>query len=241
MPDIKLLVADDEPVARAFIRKIVENERAPVAELYEAGNGLEAVELARLHTPDLALLDIRMPGLDGLKTASAILEASPGTRIVIITAHDDFDYARSALRAGVEDYLLKPVRPEDVLDKIAGVFREQPSRPGDDRELPTAVRGAVEHVRANLGAPLDLPGIAAAVFLSPFHLSRLFARHMGKPLSDFIQDERLAAAKDLLVRTSDPISAIAERTGFSSLAYFSACFKKKLGLSPSQYRKKFGS
>ena len=239
MRDISLLVADDEALARAFIRKILAEEEAPVSMVLEASNGLEAVELAITHGPDLALLDIRMPGLDGLKAAERILAECPGTSVAIITAYDDFDYARTALRAGVSDYLLKPVRPEDVLKLIA----DSASKPGADapappaRELPPAIRAAVDHVLANLAEPLDLHQVAKAAFVSPHHLSHLFPRHMGRPLSGFIQEQRLAKARDLLSNTSLSISDVAEQTGFSTLAYFSACFKKRLGMSPSQYRR----
>lgn len=239
MRDISLLVADDEALARAFIRKILADEQAPVSVVLEASNGLEAVELAGAHGPDLALLDIRMPGLDGLKAAERILAECPYTSVAIITAYDDFDYARTALRAGVADYLLKPVRPEDVLKLVAG----RASRPGadapalPDRELPQAVRAAVDHVLANLAEPLDLHQVAKAAFVSPHHLSHLFPRHMGRPLSAFIQEQRLAKARELLAHTVLSISDVAEQTGFSSLAYFSACFKKRLGMSPSRYRR----
>ena len=256
MREITLLVADDEAIVRAFINKLVTREKAPVRQVLEAGNGLKALELALEHKPDLVFLDIRMPGMDGLQAAEAILQALPGTMVVMVTAHGDFDYARSAFRAGVEDYLLKPIRASSVLEYIHKAQAARVTRlsaadaaplPGNyarpqagalpAENAPPAVHAAVEYIRGHLHGKISLSDVSKAVFVSQFHLSRMFARHMGKPLMEYAQDKRLAEAEKLLRETSLSVSEIAEQLGYSTLAYFSGCFRKKFGQAPSAYRK----
>jgi two-component system response regulator YesN len=234
MRDIKLLVADDEITVRTFIKTVVAKERLPVAACLEADDGLEAVRLAGEHRPDLIFLDIRMPGLDGLKAAELILADRPAANIVIVTAYGEFDYARAALRAGVADYLLKPVRPAD----IAALVAKAAAAPAPAGALkPPLVAKVEDFIRANLDKPLTLGDIAAAVFLSPFHLSRTFKHLTGRSVTAFVQDLRLAEAAELLAATDLTVTEIAGRVGFKDAAYFATCFRNRRGLTPCQYRK----
>ena len=115
---IKLLVVDDEQMVRTFIKTVVEKENLPVSEVLEADNGSDAILMARQHNPELILLDIHMPGCNGLRAAEKIIEENNNAHIVIISAYNDFEYARTALRAGVIDYLLKPVRADEFVNLI---------------------------------------------------------------------------------------------------------------------------
>ncbi len=234
MRTVKILVADDEITVRAFIKTVVAKERLPVAACLEADDGLEAVRLAKEHRPDLIFLDIRMPGCDGLKAAELILADRPSANIVIVTAYGEFDYARAALRAGVADYLLKPVRPAEIAALIAKTAAA-PAPTGAGQ--PPLVAKVEQYIRANLGHPLTLGDIAAAVYLSPSHLSRTFKHLAGQSVTAFVQDLRLAEAADLLAATHLSVTEIAGRVGFKDAAYFTTCFKNKRGLSPAQYRK----
>lgn len=241
MRDIKILVADDEITVRTFIKKVVAKERLPVALCLEADNGLDAVRLAAEHRPDLVFLDIRMPGCDGLRAAEAILAHDPGANVVIVSAYNEFDYARTALRAGVADYLLKPVRPAEVAALIAKAAAAAPSpaAQGPDRKPPLVAK-VEQYIRANLDSPIKLQDIAKAVYLSQFHLSRTFKQLTGRSLVDFVQDLRLAKAGEMLAATDLSVTEIAGLVGFKDAAYFTTCFKNKNGVTPLQYRKNSG-
>lgn len=115
-----MLIADDEKITREFIRFVVEKYRIPVEVAGEAYDGAEAVRLGALLRPDVVCMDIRMPVLDGLSAAEKIVEVSPDIVNIVITAYDEFELAQRALRLGAFDYLVKPIRPEElarVLDK----------------------------------------------------------------------------------------------------------------------------
>ncbi|NUR71027.1 MAG: response regulator transcription factor [Hamadaea sp.] len=132
---IRLLVADDEPMIRSGVRAILASD--PGIELVaEAGDGREAVELALRHRPDVALLDIRMPKLDGLAAAREIRRGLPETAVLMLTTFGEDEYISAALAAGASGFLLKS---------------------GDPRELPAGVRAAAE------GAAFLSPRVARRV------------------------------------------------------------------------------
>lgn len=241
MRTVKVLVADDEATVREFIRIVIGREQLPVSSLIEADNGIEAVRLARECTPDIVFLDIRMPGQDGLRAAETILSANPGTSVVIVSAYNEFEYVRTAFRSGVVDYLLKPIRPVDIAEVIWKVAR-QCEYSGDAVRAKTAKKPALvtaveNFVDRNLDKPIQLKDIAQAVFVSSYHLSRSFKSLTGQSIVNFIQEQRLAKAEELLALSELSIAEVAELVGFNDSAYFATCFKHKIGISPMQYRK----
>lgn len=235
---ISLLIADDEAVVRDFIRTMVKKEGLPVTRIFEAANGLDALRLALKEKPDLAILDIRMPGLTGLEVAADISQSASTTSVYIISAYDEFEYARAAFKSGVRDYLLKPIRPAQIVDIVRNTVKAlEASRPDEAGDRPPLVKAVDGHIKANLDQPLFLEDIAKAVFVSPWHLSRKFKSLTGRSLTSHIQESRLAKAAELLRATKLSITEIAVQVGFNNPAYFATCFKASLGQTPLQYRK----
>jgi DNA-binding NarL/FixJ family response regulator len=117
---ISVLLADDQPLLRRGFRMILEAENG-VAVTGEAGDGAEAVELARRVKPDVVLMDIRMPGTDGIEATRRITAAQPGIRVLVLTTFDLDEYAFGALRAGASGFLLKDVRPHELVAAVRTV------------------------------------------------------------------------------------------------------------------------
>jgi DNA-binding NarL/FixJ family response regulator len=117
---ISVLLADDQPLLRRGFRMILEAED-DLTVVAEAGNGEEAVDLARRHTPDVVLMDIRMPGTDGIEATRRITAADPTVRVLVLTTFDLDEYAFGALHAGASGFLLKDVRPGEVVSAIRTV------------------------------------------------------------------------------------------------------------------------
>lgn len=114
---IRVLVADDQDLLRGSFRLLVDSDPALVV-VGAASTGTEAVELATVLRPDVVLMDIRMPGSDGITATRAICEATPGTRIIVLTMFDLDEYVYAALQAGASGFLLKNSSPEELLRAI---------------------------------------------------------------------------------------------------------------------------
>jgi DNA-binding NarL/FixJ family response regulator len=117
---ISVLLADDQPLLRRGFRMILEAEDG-LAVTGEAGDGAEAVELARRVKPDVVLMDIRMPGTDGIEATRRITDAQPDVRVLVLTTFDLDEYAFGALRAGASGFLLKDVRPHELVAAVRTV------------------------------------------------------------------------------------------------------------------------
>jgi len=117
---ISVLLADDQPLLRRGFRMILEAEGDLIV-LAEAADGEEAVDLARRHAPDVVLMDIRMPGLDGIEATQRITAADTHVRVLVLTTFDLDEYAFGALRAGASGFLLKDVRPAELVAALRTV------------------------------------------------------------------------------------------------------------------------
>jgi DNA-binding NarL/FixJ family response regulator len=117
---ISVLLADDQPLLRRGFRMIIEAED-DLTVTGEAGDGLEAVDRARRNPPDVVLMDIRMPGTDGIEATRRIIAANPEIRVLVLTTFDLDEYAFGALRAGASGFLLKDVRPAELISAIRTV------------------------------------------------------------------------------------------------------------------------
>ena len=119
---IRILVADDHPIVRGGIVALV-NATDDMEVVGQAATGLEAVDLALSVKPDLVLMDLRMPGIDGDEATARILAASPGIRIVVLTTYETDASILTAIEAGASGYLLKAAPQEEILAGIRSVAR----------------------------------------------------------------------------------------------------------------------
>jgi DNA-binding NarL/FixJ family response regulator len=122
MPDVRILLADDHSIVRRGLRSTLEEEPGYKV-VGEAANGREAVRLAEQLSPDVAIIDIGMPQLNGMEATSQILKVSPQTRVVILSMHSDETYILRALTAGAKAYLLKDTAENDVLAAVRAVLQ----------------------------------------------------------------------------------------------------------------------
>ncbi|MFF2568241.1 response regulator [Streptomyces sp. NPDC058084] len=115
-----VLIADDQPMQRFGFRMLLESQD-DMTVVDEAANGTEAVRLADRHHPDVVLMDIRMPGLDGIEATRRIIASGARTRILIVTTFDLDEYAYEGLRAGASGFLVKDAQPEELLAGVRAV------------------------------------------------------------------------------------------------------------------------
>ena len=114
---IRVLIVDDETLVRIGLRLILE-ESDDIVIVAEARNGAEAVDTLRRHRIDVVLMDVRMPGVDGLTAAAQIQQLAPDTKVVMLTTFDEDEYVNAALRAGAVGFLLKDTPPRDLIEAV---------------------------------------------------------------------------------------------------------------------------
>lgn len=123
---IRVLIVDDLPETRENVRKLLQFE-SDVEVIAQAGSGEEAVELAREHTPDIILMDINMPGLDGIAASQAIIQNVPTAQIIIMSVQSEADYLRRSMLAGARDFLMKPFSGDELISAIRRVYQMRPA------------------------------------------------------------------------------------------------------------------
>ena len=116
----RVLIADDHLIVRLGLVTLINNQ-PDMQVVAEAANGQEAIELSRVHHPDVILMDLRMPGLSGDEVIAAVREADPAARIVVLTIHKGDEAVYQALRAGADGYLLKDVPGREIVEAIRAV------------------------------------------------------------------------------------------------------------------------
>ncbi len=188
---LKILIAEDETIIRLDLRELLEGKGFEV--VAEARDGLEAVELARTAQPDLAVLDVKMPRLDGIEAARRILEERP-IPIVMLTAYGQDDLVARAVDAGVFGYLVKPFREQDLLPAVQTArarFAELEEVRGEAESLAEALaaRKAIERAK---GLLMERERLSEA---DAFARLRKASQISGKPL-------RVVA--EALIATFDP-------------------------------------
>ncbi|MEL3906209.1 MAG: helix-turn-helix domain-containing protein [Treponema sp.] len=210
-----------------------------------ADNGISGEELVKEKNPDLVITDIRMPGQSGLQLLEHIFVPFS----LIITAYKDFDYACTALRIGVFDYLLKPLDDTvfyAVLSRIQEKLTAQKntqirhSSPYFDIPLPPdgnyIVKEACAFIEREFAGPISLYEAAISLNISESHLARLFKEQTGMTFVNYLTLYRLNRSITLMKDSRLNISEIAARSGFVSAGYYAKLLKKLTGMAPTEFR-----
>ncbi|MEC0249141.1 response regulator, partial [Paenibacillus chitinolyticus] len=120
----RLLIADDEALEREGLEWMISRSMPGVFEVIHAENGRTAIQRAEQHRPDIVLMDIKMPGIEGLEALRRIKDIHPRMKLVLVTAYDYFSYAKQALEIGVRDYVLKPAKREQMIGLLTSLVQE---------------------------------------------------------------------------------------------------------------------
>lgn len=152
---MRVVLVDDEPLVRSGLRAILATE-GDVEVVAEADDGVAALAAVAQHAPDLVLMDIRMPGLDGIAATTQILARHPATRVLVVTTFSADEHVLDALRAGASGFILKRAEPERIREAVRLVARgEQVLFPTAVRRLVTGSRPSRSHHEALLARLTD--------------------------------------------------------------------------------------
>ena len=242
MKKLRVLLVDDEIMIREGFKRLFDWEAHNCQVVGEAADGMEA--LAKIDTldPDIAIMDINIPIMNGLKVIQLSRIKHPDTAFVIVSGYDDFSYCREALRLQITDYILKPVNYEEFgacIDNLKIALFQRQSPKHQDRQEERTITLITRYLQEHLAEEISLSILAEEFHLSAQYISQLFKSEIGVGFLAYLTSIRMEQAKKLLLSTPLPIAEVSEQSGYGDYRVFTKVFKKSEGITPSQYRRDF--
>lgn len=231
---MNVLIVEDEALECKAMVHLVKSGFPDVREVMTARDGETAVRIAVRERPDLILMDINLPLLDGLAASRQIRKQLPDIKIIMVSAYSDYEHLRESIRAQALDYIVKPYSVETFQEAIEQAVKD--SR----KEVPLYGKaGTIQKIKKYLemhyAENITLQDVADEICLDKSYLGRLFKEECQITVMGCLREVRLAKAKELLLRGMNS-SEVAEKTGFGDAAYFAKSFRQATGVSPARYR-----
>jgi len=250
----KLLVAEDELIERKVLCKTLQKYLGDLITLYEAKNGREAMEIFAREAPQVAVLDIEMPGATGLDVARKIRETDKNCAILFLTGFDKFAYARQAISVRAMDYLLKPYNEQELVFAVEEAIRQvstqgvhrsvpqpapaEPVRREEDEDVRTAIIRAEisSFIDAHYREDISMQDAAAALRYSDAYFCKLFKQCFKVNFSAYLNQFRVGKAMQLMQDPRMNMREISTACGYTDANYFTRVFKRITGQTPTEYR-----
>lgn len=256
----KLLIAEDEAIERRAIQYFIQKADLHFEVIEEAEDGIEAVEKALRLVPDIVIMDIKMPGKDGLTAAKEIRQVNVNCKIVFLTAFHEFSYARIAIKLKAEDFIIKPAYSEELLEVLNKAISDLDRRRsfqsdseqcakevmsdcqkegGKNNPSAVLVERVCRYIDQNYNKNIKLDEMCEMAGFSKYYFSRIFKQNKNINLVDYLTKKRLEKAKEFLKNPKMSVKEISAMTGFRDANYLTAVFKKWENISPTEYRNKY--
>ncbi len=259
----RVLVVDDEPIVHSMMERILDGCPLPLTLAGTASSGAEALDAAKELRPHICLLDIHMAEMNGFELANNLANALDYKPVLIyVTAYRKFDYAQQAIRLGAMDYIVKPIRREQVLEALGkAVSRIQAERlerletehlretlesvlpavvpstgPAGKSRKSSIAQAAREYADKHFHRSISLTTVADYLNLSPGYLGPLFKSEYGISFKAYLRRVRITRAKELMQDPRLNLTQIAQKVGYEDISYFSQSFVEETGVRPSEYR-----
>lgn len=250
----KALIIDDEKPVRQAIAALGHWETLGIIQIFEAVEGETGIACLREYHPDIILMDMKMPNMDGAKFLEIASREFPLAKYIVISGYDDFEYTKRAIQAKVLDYLLKPVIESELNEALAKAVRELKAArervdEQDSREslhedlLPLAGEDMIrnlneikDYIDHNFCQEIKLSLFAERYYLSKEYLSKLFKEKFGFNIYEYVLKVRMEKARELLANPGIKVLTIAKYLGYKDNNYFSRAFKTYYGSAPTEYR-----
>lgn len=235
MKNWKVLIADDEEIIVEGLKVLYPWEKNGFLVAATAADGMEALVQAAEVKPDIVLMDINMPYMNGLETIEKMKVLIPNSYFIIISGYDDFSYAQKSLRLQISDYLLKPVS-EDDLSKTIFHVRQQLEKHSENVVLSErTIDHILQYIDDNLHQNLSLNDLSSKFHMAPAYVSQYFKKQTQMNFLSYCNKRKIEQAQIMLIKTDKSITEISGSLGFSNYRIFSNVFKKYTGVLPSQY------
>ena len=252
----KILVADDESIERRVLAKSLLKAFGDSVEIYEARTGREALELFEKEEIKISVLDIEMPGIDGLEAAKIMHQKDRNCVIIFLTAYDDFSYAKQAIRVKALDYLLKPYDEHELVLTIEEAIRlvdqnyasetkeieeevmDYIPQDSDDIRFSLLKEKVESYIKEHYTEEISMHDIAHIMNYSESYFCKLFKQCFKMNFTTYLANHRIEKAKSMLEDPLTNVKVVGISCGYPDSNYFARVFKRATGLTPTEYRKK---
>ncbi|SCP94783.1 response regulator transcription factor [Anaerobium acetethylicum] len=239
----RVMIIDDERALRSLLKKTIDWEELSLEVVGEAASGIEAINIIDEIRPDIVFVDIRMPFMDGIEFSKLAIQRYPKLKIIVLTAFDDFTYARECIGIGVADYLLKPIVRTDIQQSLKKILAQLEQEKGQDKNEDTEdgkdlrMKSIKEYIEGHFDDPeLNLKSVADNFGFNSSYFSRKFKEEIGRSFIDYLTSYRMEKACRYASR-GELMYITAKLVGIPDPNYFGKCFKKYYDVSYSDFMK----
>ncbi|MBR4026118.1 MAG: response regulator [Lachnospiraceae bacterium] len=250
----RLLVADDESIERMVLCKILRKQMGDICEVYEAKNGIEAVDVFEKKDIQIAIIDIEMPRINGLEAARRMRKQKEDCVIIFLTAFDEFSYAKQAISVRALEYLLKPYDEKELLFVIEEGIREieknakksiiqlfdvdEIIKEGKSSDIRISfVKEFIEnYIKEHYTEDISMQQLAREMNYSEAYFCKLFKQCFRVNFTTYLAEYRVRMAKKMLENPLANIKDVGKACGYTDSNYFSRVFKRSTGYTPTEYR-----
>lgn len=241
----RVMLIDDEEPTRLLLKGSIDWKSLDLEVVGEAGSGIEAINKIDEIKPHIAFVDICMPFMDGIEFSKLAASRYPQLKIIILTAFDEFEYARQCIGLSVYGYILKPIVRMEIYEVLKKVIQSIHEPAGDTEEYweiePSAISRIAKYVEEHYtDSSLNLTSIAQTFGFNPSYLSRRFKAEIGSSFIEYLTECRMKKAINL-AKENKKMFYTATAVGIPDPNYFGRCFKKYMGSTYSEYCRKIAS
>lgn len=253
---MKVMIVDDERLILIGLKSCIEKIRDVKCSVLTALSGKQALEILEVQPADLLITDVEMPGLSGLELIEAAARKGYASHFMVLSGYDKFEYARTALRLGAVDYLLKPLDKDELRRSICRIAREMELEGQLDRlrpyrhcfshlereEVSPLMQKCVQFIQDHYRDAVSLTMLSEYTGKTENYLCSLFKKEWDATFLDVVNEMRLRDALYLLLyEPGIPVRDIAGKVGYRTERQLFRLIKGALGMTPQQVRNGTGS
>ena len=250
-----VVIVDDNKIAVTAIARSTHWENFQCEVTGVAYDGIAGLELIHKECPDIVIIDIQMPGFNGLDITEKLNQQKQDTQFIIISGYSHFEYAQKAIRYGVSDFLLKPIMTDELeqaLKKAVDTLSRNKEREEEEEtdslegkvqsirsnreEYSKLVFNAIDYVERNIQRNISLSDICEELLISTSYFSKCFKKETGVGFSNYVTMVKMINAKILLKNPQNRVNEVSRMLGYSDYSYFFQVFKKCFGFAPSDIK-----